>query len=93
MECKDVAVSLIRNCNCKNVLLHICSVLFLWYLNVYFQRWASNLSLSNGKSSSALNFNRECMVSAGTAGTGAAMVVGLLECLVQYPILSMLLIK
>jgi len=37
-----------------------------------------------------MNLNRECMVS---AGTGAAMVVGLLECLVQYPILSMLLIK
>ena len=77
----------------KNALLHICAVLFLWYFNVYFQRWTSNLSLSNGKSSSALNLNREFMVSAGTAVTGAALVVGLLECLVQYPILSMLCIK
>lgn len=49
---------------------------FCGTFNMYFQRWASNLSVSNGKSSSALNLNKEVMMPAGAVMAGAAMVVG-----------------
>jgi hypothetical protein len=65
-----ISVIIIMKC------FYICAVLFLWYSNIYFQRWASNLSLSNGKSSSTLNLNREVMIPGGTAVAGSAAVVG-----------------